>query len=57
MNGGKMGGVSRRERLELTAAALVPGVLALVGPLAGAAGRLGWAAPFLALPLGLWLCR
>lgn len=57
MRGGKPRGVSRRERLELIWAALVPGVLALVGALAGTGGRLCWLAPLAALPGGLWLCR
>lgn len=50
-------GVSQRERLELMSAAMVPAGLALMGPLAETAGRLGWLAPMAALPVGLWLCR
>ncbi len=47
-------GATQRQRTELTAAALIPAALGLLGPLA--AGRLNWLAPALALPLGLWLC-
>ena len=50
------GGCSRRERLEVTAAALVPAALGLLGPTVLLAGRLSWLGPVLALPVGLCLC-
>ena len=49
--------LSRRGRLELTAAALVPAALGLLRPMILLGGRLSWLAPVLALPLGLGLCR
>lgn len=51
------GGCSRRERLELTATALVPAALGLLRPVIMLGGRLSWLAPALALPLGACLCR
>ncbi len=38
-------------------AALLPVMLSLLAPLSRTAGRLGWLAPVLALPVGLGLCR
>ena len=38
-------------------AALIPGMLALLGPLAAAAGGLAWLCPVAALPVGLLLCK
>lgn len=55
MREGGQGGCSRRERLEVTAAALVPAALGLLAPSAALAGRLSWLAPVLALPVGLCL--
>ena len=49
-------GCSRRERLEVTAVALVPAALGIVAPTVMLAGRLSWLAPALALPVGLGLC-
>lgn len=49
-------GCSRRERLEVTAAALVPVALGLLAPATALAGRLSWLGPALALPVGLFLC-
>jgi len=49
-------GCSRRERLEVTAAALVPAALGLLGPAVMLAGRVSWLGPALALPVGLCLC-
>lgn len=51
------GGCSRRERLELIAAALVPAALGLLRPAILLGGRLSWLGPWLALPFGLCLCR
>lgn len=51
------GGCSRRERLEVTAAALIPAALGLLGPTIMLAGRVSWLAPALALPVGVLLCR
>lgn len=49
------GGCSRRERLEVAAAALIPAGLGLLGPAILLAGRLSWLGPLLALPVGLCL--
>lgn len=49
-------GCSRRERLEVTATALIPAALGLLGPAVQLAGRLSWLGPVLALPVGLCLC-
>jgi hypothetical protein len=54
---GKKGGCSRRERLELTAVALVPAALGLLRPMIMLGGRLSWLVPVLALPFGVCLCR
>lgn len=51
-----VGCCSRRERLEVMAAALTPAALVALTPAVRAAGRLGWLCPILALPVGLWLC-
>ncbi len=50
-------GTSWRERSEVTFTALLAAALGLLGPMAGAAGRLSWLAPVIALPVGLLLCR
>lgn len=50
------GGCSRRERLEVTAVALVPAALGLLAPTVMLAGRVSWLGPVLALPVGLCLC-
>lgn len=50
------GGCSRRERLEVTAAALIPAALGVLGPAVQLGGRLSWLGPVLALPVGLCLC-
>lgn len=55
MKGEKGKGCSSRERLEVTAAALIPAALGLLAPSAALAGRLSWLAPALALPVGLCL--
>lgn len=52
----KKGGCSRRERLELTAAALIPAALGILRPAILLGGRLTWLAPLLALPFGVCLC-
>lgn len=55
MSGEKGRGCSPKERLEVTAAALIPAALGLLAPSAALAGRLSWLAPALALPVGLCL--
>lgn len=50
-------GCSRRERLEVTGAALIPAALGLLRPTVRLAGRLSWLGPVLALPVGICLCR
>lgn len=50
------GGCSRRERLEVTATALVPAALGLLASAVMLAERLSWLGPLLALPVGLCLC-
>lgn len=57
MDGGAEQGVSTRERLELTAAALVPAAMSLLAAPVSEAARGAWLCPVLALPVGLWLCR
>lgn len=56
MRQGEEKGCSRRERLEVTATALVPAALGLLAPAVMLAGRLSWLGPLLALPVGLCLC-
>lgn len=56
MNGERRRGCSRRERLELTAAALVPAALGLLGRAVDRGGRVSWLGPLAALPVGLFLC-
>lgn len=49
-------GVTRRERLEVIGAALIPAGLGLLGGQAAIGGRLAWLAPVAALPFGIGLC-
>ena len=56
MKQGQRGGCSHRERLEVTATALIPAALGLLAPAVMLAGRLSWLGPVLALPVGLWVC-
>ena len=56
MKGEGKRGCSRRERLEVTAAALTAAALGLLGPMIQAGGRLGWLGPVVAAPVGLLLC-
>lgn len=50
-------GVTRRERLEVMGAALIPAGLGLLRGQAALGGRLAWLAPVVALPFGAGLCR